>query len=255
MTSKTAFLILSCDRYSGLWEKHFECLDHYWPDCPYPKYLLTNYKDSNRPDIKTIQVGEDQSWSANLKKALEVLRSEHDHVLLTFDDLFLVANVNNRDLLNVIESFHSLNGQFLQLIKWHKKPKIINDLLGLIDPGSLYRPNCVYALWNIETLSNLLVDTESAWQFERNGAHRSDQYDGFYVVHEDIFKYRNTVIRGKIVPKDVITFNLQNIPNLKVMTTMDLIRFRSRYWAFRLFLFFVPRKLQVPLAKAKSLLK
>lgn len=255
MTSKTAFVILSCDRYSGLWEKQFKVLDKYWSDCPYPKYLLTNHKDPNRPDIKAIKVGEDQSWSANLKKALEILRPEYDYILLTFDDLFLVETVNNRLLAQVLESFHSLNGQFLQLIKWHNKPKSINDLLGLIEPGSLYRPNCVYALWNIDILNNLLVNNETAWEFERNGAQRSNHYDAFYVVHQDIFKYRNTVIRGKIVPKDAITFNLQNTPNLRVMTTLDLIIFRTRYWAFRLFLFFVPRKLQVPLSKAKSLIK
>ncbi len=252
MAGKTAFLILSCDAYSGLWDAHFRCLDQFWPDCPFPKYLLTNHKESGRSDISTIKAGDDLGWSANLKKALETLRKEYDFVLVTFDDLFLVEEVNGRILESVLDSFHSLGGQFLQLIQWQNKPIKVNQLLGLIESGSLYRPNCVYSMWDIEVLDNLLLPEETAWEFEKKGSARSDQHKGFYVVLDSIFYYRNTVIRGKIVRKDARLFNLSTTGKLRIMSNWDNIRFQLRYQGFRLFLFLVPRTWQAPLARLKT---
>ncbi len=252
MLKDTAFLIISCDTYSGLWNKHFDCLDKNWPDCPFPKYLLSNKKDSGDSKISTIKVGEDRTWSANLKKAIQDLKKDFKYILATFDDLFLTENVDNTKLEKAIKSFKSNDGQFLQLIKWHNRPKKINETLGSIESGSLYRPNCVYALWNIEVLEDLLDETESAWEFERKGAQRSDKYNGFFVVLESIFKYRNVVIRGKITRKDSRIYGLRSIENLKVMNLANHLAFLSRLWSFKIFLFLIPRRMQVPLVRAKT---
>ena len=251
MTARTAFLILSCDQYAGLWQKHLHCLDEQWRDCPFPKYILTNHLEPERADIRAIKTGDDENWSANFKKALAVLRPEFDYVLVTFDDLFLTSQVDTGYLKTVLESFYDVDGQFLQLIRWHNKPGRMNSWFGHIAKGSLYRPNCVYAIWNIDVLDSLLVPQESAWEFERNGAGRSDQYDRFYAVMVSVFNYRNTVIRGKIVRQDARRFNLKPGGRLRVMTIGDAVRFRFRYWGFRLFLFVVPRRYQVRLAAIK----
>lgn len=247
----TAFLIISCDAYSSLWPTHFSCLDEHWSDCPYPKFLLSNYLDSERQDLTTIKVGEDKTWSANLKKALLILQKDYDHVLATFDDLFLVEMVDNMALERAIESFHRNQGQFLQLIKWHNKPKRVDQFIGELGKGSLYRPNCVYSLWNIEVLLELLNDEESAWEFERKGARRSDRFGGFFAVHESIFNFRNVVIRGKIPRKDARRFKLEASEKIGIMTPWDQVRFYIRLWSFKLFLFLTPRKLQAPLVRAK----
>jgi len=252
MLHKTAFLIISCDAYSGLWPVHIRCLAEQWPDCPFPKYILTNHLDSGTADVQTLQTGDDRGWSANLKQALEILSKNFDYVLVTFDDLFLVRRVDNRLLDEVLGSFFSMDGQFLQLIRWHNKPQWINQRLGLIKPGSLYRPNCVYALWQIDALDQLLLPEETAWEFERKGSARSDTYDGFYTVLQSVFHYRNTVIRGKIVRKDARHFGLAETGPLQIMTLGNLIRFRFRYWSFRTFLFLIPRKLQVTMVRTKS---
>ncbi len=252
MFPKTAFLIISCDKYAELWDTHFKCLDKYWADCPFPKFILTNHKDSPRSDIRAIKVGDDSTWSANLKKAIELLRKEYEFVLVTFEDLFLVEEVNSRFLESVLESFHTLHGKFLQLIKWHNNPIKVNSLLGLIERGSLYRPNCVYSLWDIEVLDSLLLPEENAWEFEKRGSVRSDKYEDFYVVLSDVFRYRNTVVRGKILRKDARQFNMMNTEILPVMDWKETVQFYLRYWSLCFFLFLVPRKHQVFMAKIKN---
>lgn len=248
---KVAFLIISCDAYASLWPMHFRCLDEQWSDCLYPKYLLSNRADSGRGDIVTIKVGDDVTWSANLKKALLVLKQDYDHVLATFDDLFLVDKVDNDALAGVIESFQQNKGQFLQLIKWHNKPRRVDQWIGELGKGSLYRPNCVYSLWNIDVLLDLLNDEETAWEFERKGAQRSDRFGGFFAVHDSVFNFRNVVIRGKIPRKDARRFNLKASEKIGIMTTWDQVRFFVRLWSFKLFLFLTPRKLQAPMVRAK----
>lgn len=252
MLAKTALVILSCDNYSELWDTHFQCLDKYWPDCPFPKYILTNHKEPSRTDIQAIRIGDDLNWSANLKKALKTLRNDYEYVLVTFDDLFLVDEVNSRNLESVLDSFHSLNGQFLQLIKWYSKPLKENSLLGKIEPGSLYRPNCVWSLWDIAVLDDLLLPEENAWEFEKKGSARSDKYDGFYVVLSDIFHYRNTVVRGKILRKDARQFQLRNTVQLKVMSIKETIQFYIRYWGLRIFFLLIPRKNQICMSRVKN---
>jgi len=244
MINNTAFLIISCDAYSGLWPKHFECLDEHWSACPFPKYLLSNHLESGNEKVKTIKVGEDRTWSVNLKNALSELRKDYKYVLTTFDDLFLNERVYNQQLTQAIGSFEKHKGEFVQLIKWHNRPKKVDEYLGSLEKGSLYRPNCVYALWDIDVLDNLLDPEENAWQFERDGAKRSDLYKGFYAVNESIFKYRNVVVRGKIVQKDAKKFKLEGIKNLPVMNSKDQIFFLIRLWSFKVFLFITPRKLQ-----------
>ena len=39
MTSDSAILILSCDKFSDLWKPFFDLFWKYWPDCPYNVYL------------------------------------------------------------------------------------------------------------------------------------------------------------------------------------------------------------------------
>jgi len=252
MLDQTAYLIISCDAYSGLWKTHFECLEKHWSDCPLPKYLLSNNKDSGHSEIKTIAIGYDLTWSANLKKALEVLRKDYKYVLATFDDLFLDEKVDNHLLAHTMESFRAQGGDFVQLIKWHNKPKNVDQYLGKLETGSLYRPNCVYALWDIEVLDYLLDPEENAWQFERNGAKRSDIYDGFYAVNRSIFNYRNVVVRGKIVRKDARDFSLEGLENLKVMNLREQLAFILRLWSFKAFLFITPRRLQSSAVKLKN---
>ncbi len=41
--SELAILVCSCDKYADVWEPFFKLFFKFWPDCPYPIYLLSNY--------------------------------------------------------------------------------------------------------------------------------------------------------------------------------------------------------------------
>ena len=75
MKDDTVIIIPSCDKYSDLWHTFFFFFHKYWQDCPYPIYLMTNNLSYEDQRIITLKIGEDVSWSANLKKALGTVRN------------------------------------------------------------------------------------------------------------------------------------------------------------------------------------
>lgn len=68
--NKFAILIVSCDKYSDLWNPFFKSFFRFWPDCPFDIYLLSNYKSIDMPQVNSLLIDEDISWSDNLYKCL-----------------------------------------------------------------------------------------------------------------------------------------------------------------------------------------
>ena len=53
----------------------------------------------------------------------------------------------------------------------------------------------MFTLWK-KILRKILDDNENAWEFERYGSERSDNFSNFFVVKKP-FKYLHGVVRGK----------------------------------------------------------
>lgn len=202
MKNRTALLVISCDAYSDLWSIFIRQFEKNWPDCPFDKYISTNFLSANSASFTDIPVGDDISWSDGLYKALDAIKDKYEFVLVALEDLVLIEKVDNQKFNKIIKGFHKIDGNYIKFIRKPRPVKMIdNEYFGIIPPKSLYRPTCVYALWRIETLISLLRTTENAWEFERYGSIRSDEIDGFYAVRRDFFRVANTIVKGKFVPK------------------------------------------------------
>jgi len=89
ITDKFAVLVVSCDNYSDLWEPFFELFWRFWPDCPFNVYLLSNKINADIPRVKNLLVGDDISWSDNLRKGISQLKEKY--ILLFIEDLFCMT--------------------------------------------------------------------------------------------------------------------------------------------------------------------
>ena len=197
--NKIAFVVLTCDQYSDLWPMFIHFFDKNWADCKFDKFFITNNQTVAGSSFKTIKIGEDKSWSDGLLKAIKVLKSKYEYLLITLEDWPIIAKVNQEKLDVILSDFFDLNGNYLTFRNKPKPTHPFNKDFGKIERGSLYRPSCVYSLWKISVLEDLLDKDENAWEFERYGSIRSDKYDNFFVVNKDFFKICNTVIKGKWV--------------------------------------------------------
>ncbi|MBN2286921.1 MAG: hypothetical protein JXQ26_09735 [Tissierellales bacterium] len=245
MTKNIALVVLSCDSYSDLWPIFIKQFEKEWSNCPFDKYISTNFLSANSDSFKDIRIGEDNSWSDGVIKTLSRLKERYEYALITLEDLVLMEKVDNAEFTIMVETFKKLDGNYLKFIRKPRPTNKVNSLFGEIKPGSLYRPTCVYAIWKIETLLKLLVDAENAWQFERFGSIRSDKYDGFYVVYEDFFKVSNTVVKGKWVPKEkekIEQLGYSIDSSKKTLSRIEATKLRLNTYIFNIFTRLIPWK-------------
>jgi hypothetical protein len=195
LPNKFSILILSYDGFSDIWCISFDYFFKYWQDCPYPIYLLTNYKTFEDNRVISLKVGEDLSWSSNVAKALEQIDS--DYILTLFDDFILKSQIDNATIDKYISLCINNNYDYLRLQPVPPPDEKITAEIGRITEGSLYRLSLCTAIMKKETLKALLADNENAWAFEFKGSERSDKFYHFYSAYKRIIPYYNAIEQGK----------------------------------------------------------
>lgn len=163
-----AIMITSCDAYKDCWGPMIHSLDKYWPDCSFPRYVVTNYQDENLPNTTFLKIGDDKrSWCTLAKKGLEAI--ECDCVIFFQDDYWLSHKINNEAILKHIEYFEEQNLDYLKLDK-----DFLRDELRISDTDYCQNPidrrytlNTAIAIWRKDTMLKILVDGWSGWQYER----------------------------------------------------------------------------------------
>ncbi|MCC2624734.1 MAG: hypothetical protein K0R14_607 [Burkholderiales bacterium] len=189
-----AIVVASCDKYSDLWETLFSLLFKYWPDCPYPVYLIANKKKFEHERVTTLLAGEDLSWSTTIIKALQDF--PHSHLLFLLDDVFPIAKIETAEVERIYKWVIDHNTCFIRL-RPKPKPKIwLSEGIGVLDKSAAYRVSLFATLWSTKTLNMILKDGESAWEFELLGTERSRQLDKFYCTKRSFIKYLHGVERG-----------------------------------------------------------
>lgn len=192
---KFAVLVISCDKYSDLWEPFFNLFFRFWPDCPFNVYLLSNKHKIELPKVKNLLVGDDISWADNLTKAVRQLNE--DYIFLLLDDFFLYDYVETDKIIKVFRWIIQSEANYVRMNPSQMPDKPHNELIGVVSKGTIYRTSTIMPVWKKEILLSLLKSGETAWDFEIFGSLRSDSYDGFYSTWEDCFPVVNGVIKGK----------------------------------------------------------
>lgn len=196
LKNRLAVLVVSCDNYSDLWKPFFSLFWRFWPDCPFDVYLLSNNINPAIPQVKSLLVGDDISWSDNLRNGLRQLKE--GYVLLFLDDLLLHRPVDTEKVSKILGWALESDVNYVRMNPMRNKPdESLNESIGILSKGAIYRTSTVVSVWKKNVLLDLLKDGESAWDFEVYGSTRSDKYDRFYASWKDCFPITNAVIKGK----------------------------------------------------------
>lgn len=236
---RVCMLVASCDSYCDLWPALSMSMTRYWPDCPFPRFLLTNHKEAPA-GFSTLAVGSDVSWSANLMRALDQL--ETDYVLLSVDDLLLTKIVRTDAVLEAVSwaTFNDVTA--LQMVSfehiWRGAWRPGSPPAIKLPRGATYRASTVFTLWNRESLLKILNPAENAWEFEYDGSERLHSNCPVFLTTRSHFSYLNAVIKGKLTPGAVKFFKKSGYPLLSIRQVMNL---RELWWLlflrFRAFAF------------------
>ena len=165
-----SIVVVSCDKYSDLWDDMFNLMDRFWPDRPYETFLATDTINYQRNGVKVIHFGNIREWMVCTRIALE--RIPTPYVLFLMDDYFMVDNVNNEEIEEGLRIVKDLNASFLNL---HQKPVFLRDEdsvivkphIHTIPNNTRYGLDTAGAIWNKDFfIKQLYKEDGDAWRFE-----------------------------------------------------------------------------------------
>ena len=189
-----ALLISTYDNSEDLWGPLEQTYLKYWNDIDFPIYLSTNHKVFDSQLFNSLTIGDELSWSDNLIKSLNKINQEY--VLLTFDDLFLTAKVDNQFIQQLMKRAIQRKFNYLQFYRSISKGKRLDNLIFKKSNYTRYKNSAIWSFWKKNILLELLEKEENAWEFERNGNIRSHKYKDFYSTRSNVIPFVNGIVKG-----------------------------------------------------------
>ena len=173
LKNKCAIFVSSCDAFSDAWEPFFKLFFRYWPDCPFPIFLIANQLEYNDKRVKAIKLYPDKGWAINMRESLE--KFNYPYIIYFQEDYFLKTAVDNKRILNLLDILIKERAGCLRL--WpspgpDKNFKNYRDI-GQINEDSSYRVSLQAAIWDKEIFKDLLVSGETGRDMEFSGSERS----------------------------------------------------------------------------------
>lgn len=196
LNKNCSIAISSCDAYSDVWSAFFTLFFKYWPDCPFPIYLVSETKKYSDDRVKMLNIGDDKGWAANLKSALKKIDSPY--ILYLQEDYFLKSKVNTN---NIIKLFDYLKKEKAGCLRLYPSPGPNMRYKNSPDAGEInktvdYSISTQATIWDKKVLENLLIDGESGWDMEIKGSKRiSNLKTPFLCVYKKAIDYFCTAIK------------------------------------------------------------
>lgn len=184
-----AVVISSCDLYSDCWKPLFHSIHKYWPDCPYPIYLICNYKDSGDDSVIPIKVGEHLGWGSNTKHALDKI--DADYILLIQEDYFMVRTMSSQAIEQHIAFCERNDVDYIRLEQPYRDSYSCPDNDNYCyDSLSLRYALCLQpAIWRKDVLHRLAIEGWTGWDYEakiRSFVQKNDIRVNSYVIRSSL---------------------------------------------------------------------
>ena len=227
--NNTALVISTFDKSKDLWFPLEKTYRKYWSDIDFPIYLTTNHEVFENRSFKSLTVGDEISWSDNMIKSLNKI--SENYIFLTFDDLFLTEKVDNTLVNKIIKKAIDNDFNYLQFYRSISSGRRIDKLLFEKSNTTLYKNSTIWSFWKKDILLELLIKTESAWEFERKGNERSFNYKKFYSTRKNIISFVNGVVKGKWNPKVITKLNKMGIEvssDRSILSSKDAFKYKLR---------------------------
>lgn len=244
-----SIIVSSCDAYEDLWKPFINTFYTNWSDCDFKKYFITETKELVNNDFFTIKCGLKKNWTDRLLYSLSII--DDDYIILMLEDFFLRSKIDNIKIHYFVKYIQKYNLNMIRLIKRPEgySSNIKHPELMEIEMNDLFRVSTQATIWNKNVLKNLLCKNENIWEFELNGTIRSQSFNNFFCVKENVMTYQHHVVeRGKWFPWDAFYFRfINNVGvNLKKRNIMNF--FETIKWLANKFL-------AVPFSKLPKSLK
>jgi hypothetical protein len=172
--SSVAIVVSSCNKFFDAWRPFAFFFRKFWPDCPFPVYLIVNHLHVRSDRIQAINVGKDKGWASNMQCALREISAPY--VLYMQEDYFLTAPVDRSQLASDFAyAFEREAGSFRFSGRDPEEIDLapVNDRFGILPGNSEWRTLCQVTLWKRDVFASALRAGETAWNMEARGSERT----------------------------------------------------------------------------------
>ncbi|HBM45764.1 MAG: hypothetical protein UT05_C0002G0078 [Parcubacteria group bacterium GW2011_GWF2_38_76] len=190
LKNECSVVVSSCDAFSDVWEAFFTLFFKYWPDCPFPIYLISETKKYPDNRVTTLNIGEDKKWATNIKNALKRVNTKN--IIYLQEDYLLESKVNTEKIINLIKILSDSGAAYLKLCPSPAPYRKFGEYkdIGEIKKGSNYSISLQAAIWNKKIMEGLLIDGESGWDMEFKGSIRTaDIKEPLLSVYSSVLNY------------------------------------------------------------------
>ena len=203
MRKKITMLILSCDKFSDLWDGHVKQLEKHWPDRDMKTYIVTDKPtDKSYENVEVIAAGENAEWSDRLLYALSQINTEY--VFITLDDYFLIEDVSTDGMKKLLEM---MDAQHFDYVRLFKRPtsatgRPVDGYPGVfyVDSSQPYSVNLYSGIWKKDFLKACVERPLNPWQFEVSLPQMACTYGAECAVsNKQDFVILDVVRKGKLL--------------------------------------------------------
>lgn len=168
ITKKLSILVLSCDKYSDLWDDFFNLKEKYWPDCPFDTYLATDTLSYKREGVKVLHFGKIRTWSICASKAIEQISTPY--IALFLEDAFIYKSIDTELILEDLKFAIDNDADFLTLERDYQRPyEQCAPHIWRTPKNRKWGIDTSAAIWRKEFFLYQLEKSKcNAWQFEVN---------------------------------------------------------------------------------------
>lgn len=203
--ARMTMLILSCDKFSDLWEGHIKLLERNWPDRGVRTCIVTDCETGCCfENVEIIVEANCLEWSDRLKQALTQINTEY--VFVTLDDYFLLEKVDNKKIADLV---HIMDAEQIDYVRLFPHPKSAtkgklreHQKVFWIDTNVTYSVNLYSGIWKKSFLEKTTDEPRSAWLYEVRLARIARECKARCTVsHNREFVILDVVRKGKLLHK------------------------------------------------------
>jgi len=215
--SQLAILVLSCDKYSDLWNDFFNLKERFWPDCPFPCYLATDTVDYQRDGVKVIHFGNIRLWTVCAREALKQIKEPY--IALFLEDAFIYKSIDTKVVEDNLRFMIEHDADYLTMERNRSGRELSADdqvvpHIWRIDRHRNYGIDTSASIWNKDFFRKELEKGDcNPWQFEVNYCKLSKTKEGLpgKIFFDDRQPFNispeEVVVQGKFAPDTVEMFH------------------------------------------------
>lgn len=187
MKSDTIIFVAAKDSYADTWDPFFTLFFKYWPDCPYPVYMMSEVRIFAHEKVNSLAIPVDPNkswvsqWTDRVRTALA--KTEAKYLIFFHTDYFLSGKVDTARIEALQKMLELGNIGYIRLVPVPPPTKDFSgdSALGTIDKKEDYSVSFQPGIWRRDVFEEILKYGPGPIDIERDGSKNSHKLNQIFL--------------------------------------------------------------------------